>query len=148
MLTTRVSSPHTLLAYLPGTLVDRWASDPHQEPVWGYWFSGSLMHCDISGFTAMSESLALLGKEGAELMAGVLNRFFDRMLALADHWGGVQMKFGGDAMLLLFSGPGHAHRAAACGLDMQAAMPEFHRVAAGGDTYRLRMRVGVHSGRF
>ena len=70
------------------------------------------------------------------------------MLAIADDWGGVQMKFGGDAMLLLFSEPGHAERAAAAGLDMQAAMADFRRVPVGGSDYRLRMRVAIHSGRF
>ena len=42
------------------------------------------MLCDMSGFTAMSERLAAQGKEGAEIMAGVLNRFFGRMLGIAD----------------------------------------------------------------
>jgi class 3 adenylate cyclase/tetratricopeptide (TPR) repeat protein len=143
------SSGHeTLRAYLPATLVERWAVRPEQPPLWGVWLEGSLMFCDISGFTAMSESLARVGKEGAELMAGVLNRFFDRMLSVADGWGGVQMKFGGDAMLLFFSDDRQAERAAAAGLEMQAAMSEFARVAVGGDTYRLKMRIAIHCGRF
>ena len=106
------------------------------------------MFCDISGFTAMSENLARLGKEGAELMAGVLNLFFERMITLADGWGGSQMKFGGDAMLLFYSGEGHAQRGAAAGLEMQSAMAEFSRLVVGGDTYRLRMRIAIHTGRF
>jgi len=138
----------TLLTYLPGTLVDSWARHPRQAPIWGHWLSGSLMHCDISGFTAMSESLAKLGKEGAELMAGVLNRFFDRMLEVADRWGGVQMKFGGDAMLLFFSGQDNAASAVACGLEMQKEMTKFRRIAAGGQEHRLHMRAGIHNGRF
>jgi class 3 adenylate cyclase/tetratricopeptide (TPR) repeat protein len=106
------------------------------------------MHCDISGFTAMSEDLAGRGREGAELMVDVLNRFFGVMLTIAASFGGVQMKFGGDAMLLYFGGPGHANRTAACGLAMQKAMRPFDRVEAGGGTYSLRMRAGIHSGRF
>ena len=148
MQTTYSSPQETLRAYLPATLVERWARQPQQSHLWGEWLTGSLMFCDISGFTAMSEALTRLGKEGAELMAGVLNRFFETMLAIADGWGGTQMKFGGDAMLLLFSDEGHAQRAAAAGLDMQSAMAEFRRVTAGGDTYRFRMRIAIHSGRF
>jgi class 3 adenylate cyclase/tetratricopeptide (TPR) repeat protein len=106
------------------------------------------MHCDITGFTAMSEALAQEGNEGAELMTDVLNRFFERMLAIAELWGGEQLKFGGDAMLLFFAGPNHADRAAACGLAMQAAMREFRNVSAGGKQHLLRMRAGIHSGRF
>ena len=138
----------TLRAYLPATLVDHWARCPDQQPVWGAWLSGSLMFCDISGFTAMSENLARLGKEGAELMAGVLNRFFERMIALADGWGGAQMKFGGDAMLLFYSGERHAERAVAAGLEMQAAMKDFKHLVVGRDMYRLQMRIAIHSGRF
>lgn len=148
MQTTYEAGGETLRAYLPATLVEYWAKRPTQPPLWGNWLTGSLMFCDVSGFTAMSERLAQIGKEGAELMAAVLNRFFERMLAIADDWGGVQMKFGGDAMLLLFSEDGHAERAAAAGLEMQRAMSEFRRVAVGGENYRLRMRIAIHSGRF
>jgi class 3 adenylate cyclase/tetratricopeptide (TPR) repeat protein len=144
----RAPGSDVLAAYLPGTLIGRWARYPEQPPIWGHWLTGSLMHCDITGFTAMSESLSRLGKEGAELMAGVLNGFFDRMLGVGDRWGGVQMKFGGDALLLFFSGREQAARAAVCGLEMQAGMADFRRVSVGGQTYRLRMRVGIHSGRF
>lgn len=141
-------SRDVLTAYLPRTLIDRWARHPEQPPVWGHWLIGSLMHCDITGFTAMSESLSRLGKEGAELMAGVLNGFFERMLEVADRWGGVQVKFGGDALLLFFSGREQAAHAAMCGLEMQTAMADFRRVSVGGQTYHLRMRIGIHSGRF
>ncbi len=137
-----------LFAYLPRTLIERWARDPRGQPIWHETIDGTLMHCDMSGFTAMSERLARLGKEGAELMAGVLNRFFDRMLRIADGWGGLQMKFGGDAMLLLFDGEAHTQRAAACAIDMQRAMIEFKNVEAGGEKHKLRMRAGIHSGQF
>jgi len=99
MQTTYSSPQETLRAYLPATLVERWARQPQQPHLWGEWLTGSLMFCDISGFTAMSEALTRLGKEGAELMAGVLNRFFETMLAIADGWGGTQMKFGGDVSI-------------------------------------------------
>ncbi len=148
MQTTYRSANETLGIYLPATLVEHWARRPEQSPLWGHWLSGSLMFCDISGFTAMSESLARRGKEGAELMAGVLNRFFERMITVADGWGGVQMKFGGDAMLLLFSLEEHAARAVAAGLEMQAEMSNFRHVLVDGNIYRLRMRVAIHSGRF
>jgi class 3 adenylate cyclase/tetratricopeptide (TPR) repeat protein len=148
MQTTYRAAEDALRAYLPATLIEQWERRPEQPALWGTWLTGSLMFCDISGFTAMSENLAKVGKEGAELMASVLNRFFERMLAAADDWGGVQMKFGGDAMLLYFSDPGHAERAAAAAREMQAAMADFRRVSVGGKDYRLRMRIAIHSGRF
>jgi class 3 adenylate cyclase/tetratricopeptide (TPR) repeat protein len=132
--------------YLPSTLIQ--SALRHSSPAWWEWLEGSLMHCDISGFTAMSESLAAKGREGAELMVGVLNSFFEPMLETVADYGGVQMKFGGDAMLLYFGGDQHADRAAACGLAMQNAMQPFRRVRAGGQEHALRMRAGIHSGRF
>ena len=134
--------------YLPRTLIRHWEHNPEQDPIWGEWLTGSLMHCDVTGFTAMSEALANAGNEGAEFMAGILNRFFERMLGIADEWGGMQMKFGGDAMLLYFQGESHASQATACGLEMQAAMKEFRNIPVMNDQYTLRMRIGIHSGQF
>jgi len=142
------SSPAGLRAYLPAPLIRAWAADAARDPVWGEWIAGSLMHCDVTGFTAMSERLAERGKEGAEIMAAVLNRFFERMLGIASSWGGEQMKFGGDAMLLLFSGAENAARSAACALEMQRTMAEFKAVRAAGESHALRMRIGIHSGSF
>ena len=134
--------------YLPRTLIEYWANNPGKHPVWGEWLDGSLMHCDVTGFTAMSETLAKSGKEGAEIMAGILNQFFERMLEIANEWNGIQMKFGGDAMLLYFTGKDHAECATACGLQMQFAMEEFSQVQINDDVCKLRMRIGVHSGQF
>ncbi len=134
--------------YLPRTLIEHWEINPDIRPVWYQWLEGSLMHCDVTGFTAMSEKLGEVGKEGAELMAGVLNQFFERMLAIAVSWGGIQIKFGGDAMLLYFPDEQHAQRAAACGLEMQSVMHEFSHVRIKDDYHKLRMRIGIHSGQF
>ncbi|MCI0505943.1 MAG: AAA family ATPase [Gammaproteobacteria bacterium] len=134
--------------HLPLTLIRHWSDPQAQSPIWGEWLEGSLMHCDVTGFTAMSEALAKSGKEGAEFMASILNQFFERMLGIARDWDGIQMKFGGDAMLLYFGGVDHACRAAACGLDMQKAMKEFGNIPVTEENYSLRMRIGIHSGRF
>ena len=81
-------------------------------------------------------------------MADILNEFFDRMLSTADQWDGIHLKYGGDAMLLLFTGTGHAQRAVRAGLDMQEAMADFIGLTLVNESFELRMRIGVHSGRF
>jgi class 3 adenylate cyclase/tetratricopeptide (TPR) repeat protein len=141
-------SQSVIEAYLPRTLIGHWAASPDSARIWSAELDGCLMLCDMSGFTAMSERLARLGNEGAELMAGILNGFFSRMLGIADEWGGVQMKFGGDAMLLYFGGEESTRRAARCALEMQHVMPEFESVPAGGENHQLRMRIGMHTGTF
>jgi adenylate cyclase len=142
------SGNSTIFRYLPRTLIQHWNNSHNPSPLWGEWLHGSLMHCDVTGFTAMSEALAQSGKEGAELMAGILNRFFETMLTIANQWDGIQMKFGGDAMLLFFGEEQHACRAAACGVEMQKAMKEFSNIVVVQATYALRMRIGIHSGNF
>ena len=69
--------------------------------------SGSLLSADISGFTALSERLAGIGRAGAEELTDLLNRCFDGMIATASRHGGDVLKFGGDALLILFTGADH-----------------------------------------
>src|SRR5215217_1621301 len=80
---------------------------------------GTVAFVDISGFTAMSEKLAALGKSGAEEVTDVMNSTFSALLEMAYSHGGGLVKFGGDALLLLFTGPEHAARAARAAYGMR-----------------------------
>src|SRR5215468_1415682 len=73
---------------------------------------GSLAFVDISGFTALTESLNRRGKIGAELLRDTLDPIFGALLDEAYRWGAGLLKWGGDAMLLLFEDDGHERRAA------------------------------------
>jgi class 3 adenylate cyclase/tetratricopeptide (TPR) repeat protein len=107
---------------------------------------GTLVFVDISGFTTLSERLAAHGRIGAEELTDVLDRVFGSMLDVAYARGGALLKFGGDALLLLFTGDEHATRACAAAVEMRREL----RRAAGTPTsvgrLRLRMSTGVHSG--
>ena len=94
--------------YLPRLVVDWQATAPelrHRS------VEGSLVFVDISGFTKLSEGLSKQGKIGAEELAAIINECFVGLLALAYADGAQLLKFGGDALLLLFSGPSHESRA-------------------------------------
>src|SRR3954470_15036994 len=108
---------------------------------------GTLVFLDVSGFTQLSERLARRGREGAEDLAEAIGECFARLLRVAYDNGGGLLKFGGDALLLLFEGEAHVERACASAVAMREelrrpARPESDH--AGG----LRMSVGVHSGDF
>jgi len=103
---------------------------------------------DISGFTAMSERLAGLGKEGAEEVSDIINGIFARLLAVAYANGGSLLKFGGDALLLFFDGPEHAGRAAHAAAGMRRELRQIGRVKTSAGATTLKMHVGVHSGGF
>ncbi|MEY2468547.1 MAG: hypothetical protein QOF21_1245, partial [Actinomycetota bacterium] len=109
---------------------------------------GTLAFCDLSGFTAMSEKLAALGRLGAEELADVLNLLFSELLADAAAYGGSLLKYGGDAVLLFFSGDDHEARGAAATHRMRATLRRVGTVKTSKGTVRVRMSVGIHSGEF
>ena len=106
----------------------------------------SLCFVDISGFTPLSERLARRGRIGAEELTELLNRVFGRMLGLAYERGGALLKFGGDALLLLFASPDHAAQAASAAVDLRSALREAAAVPTSVGRVALRMSVGIHSG--
>jgi len=132
-----------LAPYVPRLALD-WAEVAPRER-WRR-IDGSLVFVDISGFTSLSERLARRGRQGAEELTSTLSASFADLLAVAYPAGGSLLKFGGDALLLLFDGPDHASRAVASALRMRATMSRVGRVATSVGAIRLRMSVGVHSG--
>lgn len=107
---------------------------------------GSLVFVDISGFTALSERLARRGRVGAEELTETLSDVFADLLTSAYAAGGSLLKFGGDALLLLFEGDDHPLRAATAAMQMRAALADRGPIKTDGGSIRLRMSVGVHSG--
>ncbi len=103
---------------------------------------------DISGFTALSERLARRGRIGAEELTEVLNHVFTRMLEVAYSKGGALLKFGGDALLLAFTGDDNAIMAAQGAVAMRAALREARTLPTSVGRVNLRMSVGIHSGTF
>jgi class 3 adenylate cyclase/tetratricopeptide (TPR) repeat protein len=129
--------PRLVPEWLGETAEDRWQELP-----------GSVVFVDVSGFTQMSEKLAKRGKVGAEEVTNVISSVFARLLSVAYGNGGSLLKFGGDALLLLFTGDGHELRAARAALGMRTSLREIGRIQTSGGAVTLRMSVGVHSGRF
>ncbi len=109
---------------------------------------GSLAFVDISGFTRLTERLASKGKVGAEEMSDILSATFSALLTEAVADGGDLVKWGGDALLLLFQGPDHALRAARSAHRMRATVRRVGRTSTSAGPVALRMSVGVHSGEF
>jgi class 3 adenylate cyclase len=63
----------------------------------------TLFYGDISGFTAMSEKLSKLGKEGSEEVTRIINHFFKSLIKIILYWGGDIYRFGGDAIIAIFT---------------------------------------------
>ena len=134
-----------LTPYLPRPVIE-WlteSTDDRYREV-----AGSVAFVDISGFTKLSERLAKQGKVGAEELSDTIDRCFVDLLAVAYDRQGSLLKFGGDALLLFFSGDGHERRACQAALGMRRELRTVGRTTVSGNAVSLRMSVGVHSGRF
>ena len=73
---------------------------------------------------------------------------FDSLLAVAYENGGDLLKFGGDALLVLFDGDGRAARACSSAIGMRRRLRELGRLVTSAGNVTLRMSQGVHSGAF
>ena len=131
--------------HVPRIALDWIVDEP--ERVWRV-VDGTMVFADISGFTALSERLAARGRIGTEELVETLSKVFGGMLDVADSHGGQLLKFGGDALLLLFTGPDHAHHAASAAVEMRREVRRAAEVPTSVGRVRLSISIGVHSGGF
>jgi class 3 adenylate cyclase/tetratricopeptide (TPR) repeat protein len=138
-------------AYIPARLLHHQLREPQPGRVQGAFWQGSLLFADLSGFTALSEKLSVLGRQGAEEVSGIINHVFDGLIAEVNRHQGMLLKFGGDALTAFFDadtlGLAHASAATSAALGMQQRMADFDHLETRAGTFRLGLRVGVHSGR-
>jgi predicted ATPase/class 3 adenylate cyclase len=134
-----------LSPYVP-RLATEWLETMPRESV--RVLDGTLAFVDISGFTRLTEILAGRGKAGAEEMTGYLDATFTELLGIAYANGGELIKWGGDAVLLWYTGAGHAPRAVEAAWRMQRTMSRIGRLRTSAGRAVLRMSVGIHSGAF
>jgi class 3 adenylate cyclase/tetratricopeptide (TPR) repeat protein len=140
-----VSAAERLKPYVPLVAIDWLRETPEARY---RQVSGSLAFVDISGFTSLTERLSRKGKVGAEEMNDLLNACFDALLSTAYEYGAGVIKWGGDAVLLLFQDDQHEARACRAALDMQQTMASAGRLRTSSGLVTLRMSIGIHSGTF
>ncbi len=140
-----VRQSELLQPYVPRLVIDWLLDDPDRR--WRA-VDGTLTFVDISGFTQLTERLAGKGKVGAEELTDTLDVCFTELLSAAYEYGAELVKWGGDAVLLLFEGDEHAPRAARAAAGMQRRMRAIGKLRTSAGLVRLRMSIGLHSGRF
>ena len=134
-----------LRPYVPRLLISWLRESPEERhrPV-----DGTLAFVDISGFTQLTERLARKGKMGSEEISDTLDGCFGELLSLAYDYGAGVVKWGGDAVLLLFTDDDHAARACRASWGMHELLRRIGNLQTSAGRVRLRMSVGVHSGSF
>ncbi|MCP4422186.1 MAG: AAA family ATPase, partial [Chloroflexi bacterium] len=109
---------------------------------------GAALFADISGFTPLTEALALeLGPmRGGEELTVHLNHVYNALIAELHRFGGSVISFSGDAITCWLDGD-DGRRAIASGLAMQAAMDAFASVqTASGTIVSLGLKTAVATG--
>jgi adenylate cyclase len=118
------------------------------KPEWKY---GTMMFTDLAGFTRLMEANASKGREGAGDLLFQLNKYFSTMIAIISKSGGDLVEFTGDALLVVWNKnekKDDALKAVRAGLRMQRAMKDFAEIQTPTGVVNLKMRIGIHSGRF
>ena len=108
--------------------------------------NGSLLLFDITGFTPLTERLARRGREGAEELSNLLDTVFSQLLIDAEDEGGDLLKWGGDALLLLFDDADHSRRAARAALRMQRGLSQIGRAKTSIGRVKLGASAAIDSG--
>jgi len=114
-------------------------------------FLAAVLFADVSGFTPLTEALAQKGPEGAEELTRLLNAYFGRMIALVEAEGGEVVKFGGDAVTVIFPARQEAlgvatRRAWQAAQAMQSAMTDFATLETSVGPVTLGMKIGIGAG--
>ncbi len=115
------------------------------------WQYGTMMFTDLAGFTKLMEANASKGREGAENLTRQLTRYFSAMISTISKSGGELVEFTGDALLVVFPKTDRNDdtlRAVRAALRMQRAMKDFAEIQTPSGIVNLKMRIGIHSGRF
>jgi adenylate cyclase len=115
------------------------------------WQYGSMMFTDLAGFTKLMEANAAKGQAGAGNLLNQLNKYFSGMIEIVSKSGGDLVEFTGDALLVVFpknEKNDDTLRAVRAGLRMQRAMKDFAEIQTPSGIVNLKMRIGIHAGRF
>ena len=150
----QIAKGETVAVYIP---MDRRQSMARNESLPEY-VRGAALFADVSGFTALTESLANeLGlQRGAEEIIRHLNRVYTVLVDEVHRYGGSVINFSGDAITCWFDDldPAgiqrintSAERAVACALAMQKGMRQFSAITGpDGKVIPLSIKVAVAAG--
>lgn len=139
---------HILHDYVPRRVLE---SPPVPGEVRHHWEEGTLMFTDLAGFTALLEANVSRGQAATLAILDLLNHYFSTMIEVISKSGGNLLEFTGDALLAFFprsQRTNDAAQAIRAGLRMQRAMQQFAEIEMEAGTFSLKMRVGLHTGRF
>jgi class 3 adenylate cyclase/tetratricopeptide (TPR) repeat protein len=139
------TAPSVLTPYLPRIAVSWLAESPDSVT---RQVEGTVVFVDVSGFTKLTDRLAARGKAGAEEITDVIGTVFGGLLEIANSYGADLLKWGGDAVLLLFGGPDSAERSTRAAVLMSRSMAKVGRLKTSAGKVSLDVSISAHSDAF
>jgi len=135
---------HAFGAYLGRQVMGRIKAQHGEAAIPASLREASVFFGDIRGFTSMSEKLA------PAAVLGVLNRYFERVVAIIDAHEGYLNKFVGDAVVVVFNGPidqpDHAPRAVRCAIAIQQEVARLNQAGQFPEIGELQVGIGIATG--
>lgn len=133
-----------LSRYVSPQVAQRVLANASDNGLGGQSVTGSVLFCDIVGFTKLSES-----RDPSEV-AALLNDYFGYFSLAAESCNGTVDKFIGDCIMIVFGVPGedehHALHAMTCGMLIQQLTTRINRIRAIRGEPTVELRVGISSG--
>ena len=104
----------------------------------------TILMSDLRGFTALSSKMP------AQSLIGLLNHYFEAMVAVISKYGGTVIEFLGDGIFVVFGAPkempDHASNAVKCAIGMQNAIKEVNKWTEENGYPELAMGIGINTG--
>lgn len=136
---------NNLMRYMPGTVVDQVRSGTLDLALGGRTCHGTVLFCDVRGFTRMSEAM------DPEQVVRLMNGYFSRMVPCIQRSNGSVDKFMGDAVMAVWgiplASPTAARSAGEAALLMQNALAGYNSLLIADNRPALAMGTGINSGR-
>jgi adenylate cyclase len=133
-----------LSRYISPHVAQKVLADDGTPRLQGHRAEGSVLFCDIVGFTRLSEN-----RDPGEV-AELLNHYFGYFAVAAESCNGTVDNFIGDAIMIIFGvtaeDPHHALHAMTCGLLIQQLTERINRRRESAGDFAIGLRVGISSG--
>ena len=130
--------------FLSPTIARQVLSQPSGTQLGGETAFGSVLFCDVVGFTEISESLT------PSEVGNLLNEYFKHFSVAAKTWHGTVDKFIGDCIMILFGIPdkdeNHGLHAVSCGVIIQQISKRISSQRKKLGLPTIEFRIGINSG--
>ena len=141
----------SLALYVPGAVFEQLMKED-SALVDGITKECAILIADITGFTALSEKLSRVGKEGAEEITEIVNSYFSHLLDIIFMNGGDLYHFSGDALSAFYYAEkgkkdDKESRALLSAWEMKEVLQEFSQVKTSRGVFPLRVHITLHTGK-